>query len=256
MDVNRVISSLQLIGKVYKPILDESSQYVIPQVIASVKVSKDQYDYARRNQVRGFTPEPWGYAIQHESPLKFISANVPNSIELQVDVYCDVRWTEEDIPVTQDIKIRIWSNHSDTIFDANRDSQVVLDELTKADRSHCGRVVSRIHFDRANLSQDPGTVHHPEYHIQFGGIPEDYELCWHPKKVNVPRLIYQPLELFLVCQIVAANFFPDVYCSEIREKAEWRQELIHYQDLLLRNYYQRCLDTITKKGSLLDALSI
>ncbi len=256
MDVKRVISSLQLIGKVYKPILDESAQYVIPQAIASVQASKEQYDYALRNQVRGFSPVPWGYTIQHESPLKFLSAIVPNSLELQVDVYCDIRWAEEDAPVTQDIKIRIWSNHADTIFDTNRDSQIVLEELTRADRSYSGRVVSRIHFDRANLGKDPGNVHHPEYHMQFGGAPEDYELFWHPKKVNVPRLIYQPLELFLVCQIVAANFFPDIYSNQIRERAEWRQELILYQDLILRNYYQRCLDTITKKGSLLDALSI
>lgn len=109
MDPQKVINTLQLIGKVYKPILDDSSQYVIPQAIATIQVSKEAYDYARRNQTRGFTPEPWGYSIQHENPLKFLSVAVPNSIEMQVDVYCDVRWAEQDIPTIQDIKIRVWN---------------------------------------------------------------------------------------------------------------------------------------------------
>lgn len=196
MDPQRVINSLQLIGKVYNSILDESHQYVIPQAISTVQVTKDAYDYARRNITRGFTPEPWGYSIQHEYPLKFLPVVVPNSVEMQVDVYCDVRWTDQDIPIVQDIKIRVWSSHPETIFNEERDSQTILEELTRESRNYNGRVVSRLHFDKANLNQNTGGGYHPEYHIQYGGISEEYELCWHPKKVNVPRLTHQPLELF------------------------------------------------------------
>jgi hypothetical protein len=256
MDSQRVISSLQLIGKVYDSILDNSYQYVIPQAISTVQVTKNAYEYARRNQTRGYTPVPWGYCIQHEYPLKFLPVVVPNSVELQVDVYCDVRWADQDIPIVQDIKIRVWSTHTDTIFDEKRDSQTVLDELTREGRNINGRVVSRLHFDKANLNPNTGIGYHPEYHVQYGGISEDYELCWHPKKVNLPRLNHQPLELFLVCQIIAANFFPDIYRDQIREKAEWRQELVHYQNLLLRGYYEKCLGAINNNDSLLDVLSI
>lgn len=143
----------------------------------------------------------------------------------------------------------------DTIFDEKRDSQSVLEELTREGRNY-GRVVSRLHFDKANLNPNTGIGYRPEYHVQYGGISEVYELCWHPKKVNVPRLNHHPLELFLVCQMVAANFFPEIYRDQIREKAEWRQELIHYQNLILRSYYEKCLGFINNNNSLLDALCI
>lgn len=250
MNAERVKTSLKQVGKVYKEILDNTTtQNVLSNAIASVGVTKERYDYAVRNQTRGFTPEPWGYTINHDDPLRFKSTQIPNGVKLQVDIYCDIRWTDDDDkPVKQDIKVRIWSQHDETIFNPNRDSEEVFAQLSNPDRLYPGRVVSRFHFDKANPNQVG-----PEYHLQFGGIPEDYELCWHPKKVNVPRLIYQPMELFLTCQMIAANFFWDEYL-EIREKPEWKSELVLYQNTLLYDYYQRCLDSITRKDSLVDTL--
>ena len=256
MDAKRVMNTLRLIGMVYKPILDDSFQYVLPQAIEMIRVTKDQYDWAFRNRTRGITPEPWGYSIQHNSPLRFKTTSVPNSVEMQVDVYCDIKWEETDTPVIQDIKVRVWSDHDETIFDETRDSHVIFEELTRVDRGYQGRVVSRLHFDKANLNSASGTMNHPEYHVQYGGISHRYELCWHPEKVNVPRLIHQPLELFLVCQMVAANFFPEIYRDQIKEKAEWRQELILYQNLILRGYYEKCMGAINSNDSLFDALCI
>jgi len=256
VDSKRVKQSLHLIGKVYRSILDESQEYVIPQAISTIDASKEAYDNACRNKSQGSIPEPWGYSIQHDNPLKFKPVVVSNSVELQTDVYCDIRWADLDIPVVQDIKIRVWSTHQEIIFNENRDSQCVLNELTRKDRSINGRVVSRLHFDKANLITENHRSYHPEYHVQYGGISEDYELCWHPKKVNVPRLNYQPLELFLACQMIAANFFPEVYRDQIREKAEWRQEIIHYQKILLLGYYEKCLRAINNNESLLDALIV
>jgi hypothetical protein len=250
MNPERVKASLKLIRKVYRRILDDASQaIVLPSAIASVDATKQEYDYAVRNRTRGFTPEPWGYTIAHDQPLRFIPSKPPGGIEMQVDIFCDVRWTEDEIPVRQDIKVRIWSDHDETIFDPERDAQTVYDQLIDPVRTHRGRVVSRFHFDKA----DPGQKQGPEYHLQFGGKPESYELCWHPKKVNVPRLDYRPIELFLTCQIIAANFFWEDYL-EIREKREWREELITYQDLLLENHYENCLDLIRNHESLLDSL--
>ncbi len=222
MNADRVKTSLKQIGKVYKEILDHTtSQNVLSNAMVRVESTKARYDHAIRNQTRGFTPEPWGYTINHEEPLRFKPTKIPHGVELQVDVYCDIRWiNEDDKPVRQDIKVRIWSQHEDTIFNSERDSEKIFDQLFDSQRIYPGRVISRFHFDKANPSQIG-----PEYHLQFGGIPEDYELCWHPKKVNVPRLAYQPTELFLTCQMIAANFFWDEYL-EIREKLEWKSELV------------------------------
>jgi hypothetical protein len=250
MDPERVKASLQQIRKVYRRILDDTTQaVVIPGAVASVDTTKREYDYAVRNRTRGFTPEPWGYTITHDQPLRFKPSKPPNGVMMQVDIYCDVRWMDDDTPVKQDIKVRTWSEHDETIFDPDRDAQRVFERLADPTRTHRGRVVSRFHFDKANPDQKLG----PEYHLQIGGNPEEYELCWHPKKVNVPRFDYRPMELFLVCQMIAANFFWDEYL-EIREKREWREELILYQDLLLERHYEDCLNLIRSHESLLDGL--
>ncbi len=251
MDARRVGTSLRHVGKVYNEILDSSHQIVLPAAQAQVETTKKEYDYAQRNRTRGFTPEPWGYTIDHAQPLKFKPIQIPNGIKVQVDVYCDIRWEDSNAPVKQDIKVRIWSTHEETIFDQNRDSAHVQERLSDPERNQSGRVVSRFHLDRADSEQKCG----PKFHLQFGGVPEEYELCWHPKKVNLPRLEHRPMELFLTCQLIAANFFWDKYI-EIRKKGEWRMEIIQYQDLMLKDYYTECLTAITNKESLLDTMWI
>jgi len=252
MDPERVKTSLELLRKVYRRILDNATlAIVLPNAIASVDTTRQRYEYAVRNRTRGFTPEPWGYTISHDQPLQFVPSRPPNGIEMQVDIYCDVRWTDDNIPAKQDIKVRIWSDHGETIFDPNRDALHVFEQLADPARTYRGRVISRFHFDKA----DPNQKHGPEYHIQFGGKAEEYELCWHPNRINVPRLDYRPMELFLACQVIAANFFWNEYL-EIREKREWREELILYQDLLLEDHYENCLTLIRNHESLLDGLWI
>jgi hypothetical protein len=251
MDPERVQSTLRLIGKVYKRVLDDTAQYVIPSAVEMVSLTKEQYDYAKRNLTRGYVPEPWGYTIDHQQPLRFKPKKIPNGIELQPEVYCDIRWMDADIPVKQDIKVRIWCEHAETIYVEDRDSPRILEQLADPKRQYKGRVVSRFHFDKADLTA--GHTYHPEYHLQFGGISMGYELCWHPPKVNVPRLNHQPMELFLTCQMIAANFYWEEY-QEIKEKREWREGLVYCQELVLRDYYQKCVKLIEDKESLLDGL--
>ncbi len=167
-----------------------------------------------------------------------------------MDVYCKIYWEDDAIPVEQDIKVRLWSDHEQLIFDSDKDSLAVYEKLTDPSRERQGRVISRFHFDKANQTQ-PG----PKYHLQFGGNPKEYELCWHPSGVNIPRFQYHPMELFLTCQLIAANFFWDDYL-EIKETSEWRGALELCQSQLLVGYYQGCMDTLLKGDSLLDCLWI
>lgn len=177
-------------------------------------------------------------------------------LELHVDIYCDVQWKDDGIPVKQDIKVRIWSEHNATVFRPGMDSQEIEDHLTDANRAYPGRVISRFHLDRVYRETSGSTTTFeaaPEYHLQVGGISQDYELCWHPDKVNLPRLMYQPMELFLTCQMVAANFYWEDY-EEIRKKAEWKYELIQYQKLLLLPHYRHYVDVLDRNEPLLDSL--
>ena len=247
-------TSLRQILKIYNPILDVSANSVIPHATANLKASKKRYDEVKQ----GSYPEPiertWGYTIDHDEPLRFKKSPV-RDIELSVDVYCDIRWNDKNIPTNQDIKVRIWSTHDDTVFLENRDARHVCEQLTDPERDHHGRVISRFHFDKVNSDQGKTLEYHPEYHLQFGGKPEDYELCWHPKKVNIPRLSFPPMELFLTCQMIAANFFWEDYL-DLREKSEYQAELAMYQNLLFRSYYEECLNAVKNKESVLDRLGM
>jgi len=250
MHYSLVQGLLRNISKTCRRILDDSSlNIVIPQAIEMVEVTFNSYEYAKRNQTRGYNPAPWGYAIDHSQPLRFRPSNALGGIRLQVDVYCDIRWRDKDLPETQDIKVRIWSEDDPIRFDEERDAQKILAQLTDPARNRSDRVISRFHFDKTNQNQQSG----PLYHLQIGGIPHDYELCWHPKGVNTPRLGYHPMELLLTCQMIAANFFWTDYL-EIREKSEWRTEVKHFERLLLKDYFKRCYDAIDSAESLFDDL--
>jgi len=256
MDPNRVKTSIGSISKTYGKILDDSAKVLIPSVIEGIDTSKEEYDKAKRNQARlGKHPNPWGIIIYDSQPLRFKSVNVPNSVHLQVDIYCEIRWAEDDIPVQQDIKVRVWCLHQDTIFREDFDSSRILSEFEDETRPYSprphkkSRVVSRFHFDKANPNQIG-----PQYHIQLGGISHAYEICWHPEKVNVPRIEYQPMDLFLTCQMIAANFFHNEYL-EIRKKSEWIAQVKWCQNIFLREHYCQCLRALDKpQTSLLDVL--
>ena len=180
-------------------------------------------------------------------PLRFVPSRVKD-FNLQVDVYCKIYWKDDQIPFEQDIKIRLWSNHEQLIFDPERDAIAIKNKLEDSSRERQGRVISRFHFDKANKTQQG-----PNYHLQFGGNPKEYELCWHPSSVNIPRFQYHPMELFLTCQLVAMNFFREDYL-EIKQTNEWRGALALCQNHLLVGHYQNCLDVLNRGDSLLDKL--
>ena len=248
MNPEHIKTSLRVISKTYRDILES---FDMTPIITNVDVSKKAYDQAKRNQTRtGQAPEPWGYTIYHDQPLRFRPIAVPNSIELQVDVYCDIRWEDDIQPVRQDIKVRIWSRHKDIVFRESMDAKKIYHQMyDDANTYKNWRVVSRFHLDRANLGQKSG----PEYHLQIGGIPKEYELCWHPEKVNVPRLTFKPMELFLTCQMIAANFFHQEYLT-IREKPEWNRQALLCQKWFLLDYYRGCFDAVRNNEVLLDKL--
>ena len=248
MNPEHVKTSLRMVNKTYRDILE---QFNMTPIIEGVDVSKEAYDRAKRNQARtGQAPEPWGYTIHHDQPLQFRRIAVPNSIELQVDVYCDIRWEDDILPVKQDIKVRLWSKHEPTIFREDLDAEKILERLTDNTKPYATqRVVSRFHLDKANLDQRNG----PTYHMQVGGKSEEYEVCWHPEKVNVPRFTHQPMDLFLACQMIAANFFQKDYLF-IKNKAEWRGQVFQCQKWFLLDYYKGCYDVVSNNEVLLDRL--
>ena len=89
--------------------------------------------------------------------------------------------------------------------------------------------------------------------MQIGGVPNDDELCWHPKSFDIPRIVHYPMELFLACQLVAINFFPAKY-HDIKQEISWNRQLLSTQKNILLDYFRECVQTIQDNKSLLDTL--
>jgi hypothetical protein len=234
MNVDGIKFGLQEIKRNFAPILDDNTVWVIDEAITELDSTKAEFE-RRQNQTHDprLTPEPWGYRISPDYPLRF-EPRVIKGMNLWTDLYCTVLWEEEEgLPVKQCIHLRVWSDEMDHIYREDWDSEIVYNKLTDE-----GRVMLRCHFDLANPGQ-PG----PEYHLQFGGNPRENELCWFPEFMKLPRLPYPPMDLVLVCQLIAANFYWEEY-TEFRETAEWINVLRNSQEYLLKDYYRGCLSAL------------
>ena len=249
MNPQWITRSLRELYRSFHEILEDDAQIILEEAAIGVEVSKQQYDQRKRwSHDPHLIPQPWGYLIDPERPLRFRTSNAVRGLEPRVDVYSTVLWMDENDPPThQNTHLRVWSN-SAYAFRESLDAPSVFEKLADPSREFSGRVMWRCHFDLAKSGQSG-----PRYHLQFGGNARDYELCWLPEIINLPRLAFPPMDLILVCQLVAANFFWDKY-SEFHESPEWITVLRYSQEHLLKNYYEKCLQAVADNEPVLDQL--
>jgi len=250
MNLHWIKAGLQQLKRSFQRILDDSASYVIDEAIAGLESSKKRFDErTRQTHDPRLIPQPWGYQIDPEQPLRFKPSRAIRGLEPWVDLYCIVLWREEGaLPVKQEIHLRVWSNNTNYVHRPEWDSETVFNRLTDPVRPFDGRVILRCHFDLANPGQ-----HGPKYHLQFGGEAREYELCWLPGIADLPRLVCPPMDLILACQLIAANFYWEEYI-EFRETPEWIGTLRRSQGHLLKNYYKNCLNVLEQDRVLLDYL--
>lgn len=252
MNVTQVVRVLTAIEKVFGKrnikILD-NSVFPYQQVLAE---ARNRAESSWRKFRANSSQHPmWGYEISDTFPLCFVPSEVLNGV--RVDIYCDVKWSTSAVPVKQDIKLRVWSDHKSTVFRPDFDSVEVRSRLDSSSHPQRGRVISRFHFDKASHAEGKSSEYHPEFHLQIGGISKDYELCWHPHSFDIPRIAHHPMDLFLTCQVVAMNFFPRRY-YEIGKESLWIEQLHVCQNAFMLEYYEACVKTIKEKKSLMDSL--
>lgn len=251
MKVSQIKKSLQELKRNFQDILDDSTLPIIDEAITEVDISKKKFDeWERKTHAPGKGPQSWGYIISPDKPLRFIPSKVVKGQNIWVDLFCEVSWKkEEEMPIKQQVCLRIWSDSlNDFAYRPDMDSEKILDKLTNPNHPFNARVMFRCHFDLASEKQ-PG----PKYHLQFGGNAREYELCWFPEALKLPRLAFPPMDLILVCQLIAANFYWEEY-NQFRETPEWMNALRNSQEQLLKNYYKDCFNAINQERSLLDYL--
>lgn len=115
-------------------------------------------------------------------------------------------------------------------------------------------ILRKFHFD---VTVSSGVAHarrqqHPVCHLQYCGelIPQMSEIgCgqaqlepMHPS-LSEPRVFFWPMSLALLIDM-ALHEFPDPGSKKFRETTEWRSLVRSQEDLILRPFYQKCVDVI------------
>ncbi len=108
--------------------------------------------------------------------------------------------------------------------------------------------VARWHLDLANRKTgkedewQPG----PLIHLQYGGHIHNARHLDHPLKV--PRWCHPPMEVVLLCEVVAANFYERQWL-ELREDSNWCRSVSVFEQLCYTDYaakLQSALATSTR----------
>jgi hypothetical protein len=228
-----VIASLQAIQSELRNILNSDAPGVIDSAIYKLQKSKERYDETRiqTHLPEHSKPDDWALVVSQARPLRF--QPIPcNGHTLLPDVFCELRWEGTGRLVKQDIALRVWSLDLDLSYREDWDSIKIFDHLYEVDSSE--RVIFRCHFDLANFQQ-PGPVNH----LQIGGNGEMKEKSWFPQSVKIPRFAHPPMDLLLVCQMVAANFFPAEY-SRVKKSPGWYRRVSESEQFFWKAYYERC----------------
>jgi hypothetical protein len=225
-----VIRTLEFMRDKVGPILDSSKSHVFASKIANLKSSRSN---------------PWGYEFGFDESILFLDTKDKNGRLVKPEIMCNLRWNDSNEPPThQEITVRIWSSDDAWCFLPTENEQVGL-QIIDGTR---GRVITRFHFDLANIDQ-PG----PKYHLQYGGNARDDEFCWIPKDIDLPRIVHQPMDLILTTQLIVANYYPNEYAKIFNDPSGLFAVRSIEQNMLLP-YYQQCCEQIENKKLLLGHL--
>jgi len=189
-------------------------------------------DVADQVDSSSMTGQPWSLSISADRPLRFKKSEADKRI--RPDLFGRLTFSNGAWPFSeQNVILRVWSEEMTLSFRQIWDSLQVKETLLQ--RGTAGRVLTRIHFDRA-----PPEASEPRFHLQFGGQAEEDELSWHPPNLDLPRILTPPIDIILACEIVVAHFFPTFYETK-REEPQWRA-LIRKAQSFDESYYQLCHD--------------
>jgi hypothetical protein len=100
--------------------------------------------------------------------------------------------------------------------------------------------VARWHIDRANVADN--VQDGPLYHLQYGG--HNAGLRTFDAILKEPRWCHPPLEVGLLCEVVAANFFTEKWEEHLRRDPTWCSSIQLLQRLCYTNYVEQLVASL------------
>jgi hypothetical protein len=119
-------------------------------------------------------------------------------------------------------------------------------------------ILRKFHFDVAvgNNRAKGRLQRHPRFHLQYCGemVPYMSEIGLrtaqldqlHPR-LSEPRIFYTPMSLALMLDM-SLREFPDAESMKFRSTGEWRGIVHEHESLMLRPFFENCLDVIDQSG--------
>lgn len=119
-------------------------------------------------------------------------------------------------------------------------------------------ILRKFHFDvtTTNDSSRRRLQQHPRCHLQYCGemLPKMEEMgCRETQLENMqpwlsePRIFFWPLSLALLIDM-ALHEFPDQHSVKFRQSPEWRGIVRTHEKLILRPFYEKCVEVISNRG--------
>lgn len=103
---------------------------------------------------------------------------------------------------------------------------------------------ARWHFDLANLNNHEIFQEGPKFHMQFGGHVPGRENFW----LDRPRWAHAPMDLILLLEVVAANFFSDKWNKNLRNNSSWCEYVSQSEKLCLSYYVSKLQEVINNSS--------
>jgi len=156
----------------------------------------------------------WSLEIDRSNPIAFIESEDKNGNAIFPRIVCEgisVNYHHKSLPPFQAFDI----------------AMEIVDETQSP--------VARWHIDLAN-EKDDGMQSGPLTHIQFGGHVQGHRDKDHPLKV--PRWCHPPMDLILLCEVTAANFYTEFW-EKLREDQNWCQAVSVGQRLCYSAYLRK-----------------
>lgn len=186
-----------------QPILAQEMAQAIKLIAHKLKIQNvlDQANYstlmdvARKVTGRGATSS-WGLMIDRQRPLIFGKFVAKDKKVYTPQIVCP------GIDVDQSKGTGIHFTRFDIALE-------ILDSKNTP--------VARWHVDMANITSGK-RQEGPTFHLQYGGQCSNGKGQLHP--LQEPRWCHPPLDLLLLCEVVAANFYPQKWES-LREERNW-----------------------------------
>ncbi|EFG9153109.1 hypothetical protein BL864_005564, partial [Escherichia coli] len=104
--------------------------------------------------------------------------------------------------------------------------------------------VARWHVDLANSDEQSGSVQSgPLYHLQYGGHHHGHRHL--DEKLKEPRWCHPPMDVALMCEVVAANFFADKWALLSQDKT-WCKSIKVFERLCYTQYLEKLHASLSK----------